>query len=88
MTRIRIRLTCREGVEHPTHVAATKCDDGEQRFACPARAAKSCWCADCDEIHAEFIGRFGRRPHKTHDEAMTLRERRHANEESWRRVIG
>lgn len=35
--RIYIDVYCREGVEHPSHVAARKCDAGDARFTCPAR---------------------------------------------------
>lgn len=47
----------------------------------------NCECAECADIHAEFIAQFGRFPAMTHDDALALRDRRISNEKSWERAL-
>lgn len=49
-------------------------------------AEDPCRCGECAEIHAEFIGVFGRWPDQTHAEGQALKARRIANEASWARA--
>lgn len=45
-----------------------------------------CNCAECREIHAEFIEAFGHWPDMSHAEGQELKRRREENLASWERV--
>lgn len=46
-----------------------------------------CRCAECGDIHAEYIMQFGHWPNQTHEDGQKLKQRRLDNEASWDRII-
>lgn len=46
-----------------------------------------CRCAECAEIHAEFISQFGKWPNYDHAKGQELKRKREENEASWQRAI-
>ena len=56
------------------------------RFGDICGDCSGCRCAECANIHSEFIEVVGRWPSMTHDEGQELKERRLSNRRSWQRV--
>lgn len=47
-----------------------------------------CRCAECADIHFDFIAHAGRWPNKTHEEGQAMKAARDRREAKWAKVLG